>query len=194
MELLEGLTLRDELDRRGGRATPAEVAAWFGPICTAVAAAHEAGVVHRDLKPENVFLTRAGQIKVLDFGLARFVEPDEGSSVTMPGLIMGTLGYIAPELLLGREADAQSDVYSLGVMAFEALTGDLPFAGRTLSEVATSIFIDEAHLSGEDPGVWALDHAMQRCLVNDRRKRYASVAEMSRVLVPALARCPPAIR
>ena len=194
MELLEGRTLREELDQRGGKAAPAVVAEWFAPIFEAVSAAHDAGVVHRDLKPENVFMTTSGATKVLDFGLARFVQPEEGSSVTMPGLIMGTVGYIAPEILLGREADAQSDLYSLGVMVFEALTGDPPFAGRTLSEVATSIFVDEAHISGEDPGVWALDRALQRCLASDRRKRYASVVEMSRVMVPTLARCPPAIR
>src|SRR5262249_60941968 len=134
MELLEGRTLREVID--AGRSAPPEVAAWFAAIFDAVAAAHRAGVVHRDLKPENVFTPRRGVVKVLDFGLARFLSRGEHSWVTVPGLLMGTLGYIAPEQFLGKEADAQSDVFSLAVMVFEALTGQPPFPGRTIAELA----------------------------------------------------------
>jgi len=190
MELLDGHTLREELDRRPEPVPPALAAVWFGAIFEAVAAAHHAGVVHRDLKPENVFLTPPGPIKVLDFGLARFVHPDQASSVTVPGLVMGTLGYIAPEQLLGKEADAQSDVFSLGVMVFEAVTGELPYPGRNVAELATSVFIDEPHITGDDSAVRALDAALARCITTDRARRFGSVVEMAAELLPTLARCP----
>jgi serine/threonine-protein kinase len=188
MELLEGRTLREVID--AGRSAPRVVAVWFAAIFDAVAAAHKAGVVHRDLKPENVFITRRGVVKVLDFGLARFLQPGEHSSVTVPGLLIGTLGYIAPEQFLGKEADGQSDVFSLAVMIFEALTGQPPFPGRTIAELATSVFVDEPHLPGGTPEARALDRALGRCLVSDRRKRVASVAEMARVVLPPLEACP----
>ena len=190
MELLDGVTLRAELDLRAGPVPPPVVAGWFGPIFDAVACAHDAGVVHRDLKPENVFLTRAGPIKVLDFGLARFVQPGQASSVTTPGLVMGTLGYIAAEQFLGKEADAQSDVFSLGIMVFEAIAGEMPFPGRTVAELATSVFVEEPHLKGTHPPVAALDAVLARALNAERARRFASVAEMRDALLPALGACP----
>jgi len=190
MELLDGVTLRAELDGRAAPVPPEVAAGWFGPIFDAVACAHDAGVVHRDLKPENVFLTRAGPIKVLDFGLARFVQPGQGSSVTTPGLVMGTLGYIAPEQFLGKEADAQSDIFSLGVMVFEAIAGEMPFPGRTVAELATSVFVEEPHLKAEHPAVAALDVVLARAINAERPRRFASVAELRDALLPALRACP----
>jgi serine/threonine-protein kinase len=190
MELLEGSTLREVLDRIDGPIEPATVARWFRPIFTAVGAAHGAGVVHRDLKPENVFMTTAGVIKVLDFGLARFVQAGEGSSVTTPGLLVGTLGYIAPEQFLGKDADEQSDVFSLGVMLFEALTGELPYLGESLAHLATSVFIDDPHLAGEEPAVVALDKILSRSLTHDRKRRFTTVKELAEAVLPALAACP----
>jgi tRNA A-37 threonylcarbamoyl transferase component Bud32/GAF domain-containing protein len=193
MELLEGKTLRDELDLRGPVAPPV-VAGWFAPVFDAVAAAHAAGVVHRDLKPDNLFLTSAGSVKVLDFGLARLTQPGEGSSVTLPGVLLGTLGYIAPEQFEGKEADARADVFALGVIVVEAVTGALPFQGRTIAELAASMMRDEVHLRGDDPAIQALDAVLARTLARDRRKRFATVAELAAAIVPVLRRCPPLVR
>jgi serine/threonine-protein kinase len=190
MELLDGTTLRVELDRLHGPAAPPQVAEWFAPIFDAVAAAHGAGVVHRDLKPENVFVTSGGGVKVLDFGLARLIQPDEASSVTVPGVLLGTLGYIAPEQFEGKEADPRADVFSLGVMVVEAVTGELPFHGRTVAELAASVMCDDIQLLGDDPAVKALDAVIGLCLARDRRRRFGSVTSMAAVLLPALRRCP----
>jgi tRNA A-37 threonylcarbamoyl transferase component Bud32/rRNA maturation protein Nop10 len=194
MELLEGSTLRAELDRLGGPVSPPVVAGWFGPIFDAVAAAHAAGVVHRDLKPENVFVLPNGGVKVLDFGLARISQPGERSSVTVPGVLLGTLGYISPEQFEGKEADARADVFALGVMVVEAVTGGPPFHGRTVAELAASVLRDDVHLRGDDPAIGALDAVVSRCLARDRRVRYASVILMAQALLPALRRCPPLLR
>ena len=191
MELLDGVTLRQELEARSEPVAPPVAGLWFDAVCEAVAAAHQAGVVHRDLKPENVFISRTGAIKVLDFGLARFVQPGAFSSMTVPGLVMGTMGYIAPEQYLGKEADAQSDVFSLGVMVFEAVAGVLPFPGRSIPELATSVFVDDPHLAGDEPAIRALDAVLERSLARERERRYASVAELRDALLPALAACPP---
>jgi Tol biopolymer transport system component len=129
VELLEGETLRQRLDR--GRVAESDVR-WIGiEIARGLVAAHAAGLVHRDLKPENVFLTRAGIAKILDFGIAKLapeaVRRDSGTS-TLTGVLLGTAGYLAPEQIQGREADGRADLFALGSILFEMLTGQRAFA------------------------------------------------------------------
>jgi eukaryotic-like serine/threonine-protein kinase len=130
MPCYEGETLRQRLDR--GPVTPAEASPILMGIAAGLAAAHRAGVVHRDLKPANVMLTRDGQVKVLDFGIARFLpDRDETSTrITGAGTLLGTVAYMAPEQARGDGVAVGADVWALGVIAYEMLAGRLPFAGE----------------------------------------------------------------
>ena len=134
-ELVEGRDLKTMI-RRDGRIPVGETIAICTQIAHALAAAHAAGVVHRDIKSHNVLVTEDGIAKLTDFGIARIVEA-EGVSLTKTGIVMGSSDYLAPEQAEGREVDARADVYSLGVVLFEALTGRLPFSGDNPVAVAT---------------------------------------------------------
>jgi serine/threonine protein kinase/Flp pilus assembly protein TadD len=179
MEYVEGKSLRQQL----GRAMPVED---FLPIAlqcaTALAAAHERGILHRDIKPENIMLTPAGRVKILDFGIAkRLPRADETASVeSRSGTFSGTPAYMAPEVLLEKEADARSDIFSLGVVFYEALAGKHPF--RADSFVATSNRILEetpAPLHSLNPDVPAqLDLVVAKMLAKDAAARYGSAAEL----------------
>ena len=128
MEHVDGPSLRDVLRLRG-RLRPAEVLSLLGPVAAGVAAAHDAGLVHRDVKPENVLLGSDGQVKVGDFGLARAAA---GASVTFgPDQFAGSPHYTPPEAVRGESLDARSDVYALGIMLYECLTGRPPFEADT---------------------------------------------------------------
>jgi len=131
MEHLRGRTLRDVLVERGVL-TPREALTVLDPVLDALAAAHRNGIVHRDVKPENVILTDDGRVKVADFGLARAATATTSTS----GVLMGTVAYLAPELMLRGVADARSDVYAAGIMLFEMLTGRQPFSGEVPIQVA----------------------------------------------------------
>ncbi|SEF47507.1 serine/threonine protein kinase [Thermomonospora echinospora] len=132
MEYVRGRTLRALLTERG-RLGPREALEVMQPVLAALGAAHRAGLVHRDVKPENVLLTDEGQVKVADFGLAR---AESASKQTKTGLIIGTVGYLAPEQVLTGHADVRSDVYAAGIMLFELLTGRQPHIGDTPLAVA----------------------------------------------------------
>ncbi|MCO5996536.1 Stk1 family PASTA domain-containing Ser/Thr kinase [Actinoallomurus rhizosphaericola] len=132
MEYVPGRTLRDLLTERG-RLGPREALQVMQPVLSALGAAHRAGLIHRDVKPENVLLTADGQVKVADFGLAR---AETASKQTKTGMIIGTVGYLAPEQVISGDADARTDVYAAGIMLFELLTGRQPYDGGTPLAVA----------------------------------------------------------
>lgn len=134
MEYVEGSTLRQVMTREAPLA-PSRALALIHQVAEAVAAAHEAGIVHRDLKPENVLISRRGQLKVADFGLARAVT---AHTATANGMLIGTVSYIAPELVTHGHADTRCDVYAMGVVLYEMLTGIKPHTGESPIQVAYS--------------------------------------------------------
>ncbi|MFP5345811.1 MAG: protein kinase domain-containing protein, partial [Actinomycetes bacterium] len=133
MELVPGRTLRDLLDERAPL-PPGEALDLLAPVLDALAAAHRAGIVHRDVKPENVLLTEDGGVKVADFGLARAAS--SAHTGTSTGMLIGTVAYLSPELVLRGIADARTDVYAAGIMLFEMLTGRRPYVGEVPIQVA----------------------------------------------------------
>jgi hypothetical protein len=196
MEMVQGTSLRAELTRAGALA-PATAAPWFAQILEGVGAAHDAGVVHRDLKPENVLLARDDKggplVKILDFGVAKLgpMAARGAEGLTVPGTLLGTMGYMPPEQLTGEDVDPRADLFSVGVMVVEAVTGRRPFAGATLPELVAAMYGRPYRLPGEGPAVGHLDEVLQRCLATDRTRRFASAAELGAALVPALLACPP---
>ncbi len=158
-----------------------------------VKAAHAAAVIHRDLKPENILISRdhdKRQIKILDFGLAKVTQVDvNNSSLTARGSLIGTFGYMSPEQLTGEEVDERSDIFSIGVMVVEALTGRRPFSGKTHAELLTAVLQGSYHLECDSRELKCLDEALQKCLAKDPAERFASVAEAQQELIPAIRNC-----
>jgi VCBS repeat-containing protein len=148
MELLTGRSLREELEQQG-RLSPQRILSILRPVCQAIHAAHEAGVVHRDIKPDNIILLSQPEtgeeiVKVVDFGIAKLKERSGGtvSKLTEPGLVMGTPHYMSPEQCRGEELDRTSDIYSLGVTLYELLVGHVPFDAPTPSGVIIQHAVD----------------------------------------------------
>ncbi|MHC6594401.1 Stk1 family PASTA domain-containing Ser/Thr kinase [Arthrobacter sp. C152] len=167
MEYIKGHTLRDVIRDRG--ALPPRLAlALIDPVIEGLGAAHAAGFIHRDVKPENVLIADDGRIKIGDFGLARAV-----TSSTSSGALIGTVAYISPELVLGKPADARSDVYAVGIMLYEMLTGKQPFDGEVPIQVAYQ-HVNGAVGPASDlvPGLAAeVDELVQWCTANDPENR-----------------------
>ena len=136
--------------------------------------AHQLGVIHRDLKPENVFISKGQKnhslLKILDFGLAKVkaIDAVKSGTLTAPGTAMGTLHYMSPEQLTAGDVDERTDVFSLGVMVVEALTGLLPFSGKTTTDVALAILRTDYHLEGDSPERKRLDRIIQNCIAKNR--------------------------
>jgi serine/threonine protein kinase len=201
MELGAGTTLRDTL-KSSGPLLPTAAAAHFEQILAGLKAAHDAGVIHRDPKPENVLIaeTEDGRaiIKLLDFGLAKLRALDAADSgsptipggLTTPGTVMGTFGYMSPEQLQGEEVDERADIFAVGVMVVESLTGRRPFEGKSYAELLTTVLHQTFTLPGDAPAVRRLDAVLRKCLAKERTSRYATVIELQGALIPSLKGCP----
>ena len=178
-ELVDGPDLRTEIKRRGPFA-PAEAVALVATVADVLSAAHAAGVVHRDVKPSNIMIARDGTVRLLDFGLARTTGVDT-TTLTKTGMIVGTPTYMSPEQFDNTWVDERSDIYSLGIVLFELLTGRPPFAASTVIGVAMMHKNDlpPSTLSiREDVPGW-LDRIVLKCLEKRPDKRFASAAALA---------------
>ncbi len=186
MEYVEGENLRALVTR--GALEPDRVAEVGVQMASALEEAHSRGVVHRDIKPANAVVSAKGQVKVLDFGLARYARPggdllDSGHSTeaqTQAGIVMGTVPYMSPEQALGQPVDARTDIFSLGVLLYELATGRLPFAGDTANQTIDRIcHATPAPITGLNRKVpEALERIVAKCLEKDRERRYATAKDL----------------
>ena len=187
MELVEGQTLRDIL--RSGNGFTAERALQVArDVLTALDYSHRNGIVHRDIKPANVMITKNGAIKVMDFGIARAMS-DSGNTLTASQTVMGTAQYLSPEQARGAEADTRSDIYSLGCLLYEMLTGKPPFTGESAVAIAyqhvSGLVIPPSELNSELNQ--SVDALVQMALAKDAAERYQSASEMRADIDRALA-------
>ena len=202
MELLDGETLADRLLR--GALPPGEILRHGIEIADALDKAHRQGVVHRDLKPGNVMLTRSG-VKLLDFGLAKAMAPMApqssltalptvagAPSLTQEGMVLGTLPYMAPEQLEGKESDARTDIWALGAVLYEMATGQRPFTGGSQASLTGAILKDQVPLIGamQPTAPPALDRVVQRALAKDPENRWQSARDLTLEL-RAIEQAPP---
>lgn len=194
-ELLEGESLRARL--RQGPITPRKAIDIAQQVARGLAAAHEKGIVHRDLKPENVFVTRDGQVKILDFGLVKLMAPrvpgmhpnapNDDTAPTLPGTptepgrLLGTVGYMAPEQIRGLPGDHRSDIFAFGAMLYEMLTGRQPFRGESPIETLNSILKDDppdvVELNPRVPS--AIDRVVRHCLEKNPEERFQSARDVA---------------
>lgn len=195
MEFIQGISLRSKL-AKFGKLKPNVVAQYFEQLLEGVKAAHKAGVVHRDLKPENILIADSDnlkqQVKILDFGLAKVKQQTifDSVSLTAPGTIMGTFGYMPFEQFSGEEVDERCDIFALGVMIVEALTGKRPFQGKTYADMMNALVRNDFHLEGDSEAILHLDSLLQKCLDRDKTNRFSSVEEMQIAIIPAIKNCP----
>lgn len=189
MELVEGASLAEKL--RQGPLSLEEIVGIGSAVAEALTEAHARGIVHRDIKPANVMLTRGGDVKVLDFGLAKMQGSDDVLSVdgttavqTTPGTIMGTVHYLSPEQATGRVAGPSTDIFALGVLLYEIATGQTPFSGGTMMDVMDKLLRSDpvpmsVHRNDLPLG---LQRIVTRCLQKDPAQRYARASEIAREL------------
>jgi serine/threonine protein kinase len=197
MELVDGPTLAERI---GGGAVPVEEALPLArQIADALEYAHEKGIIHRDLKPANIKLTRDGQVKVLDFGLAKALAedsavPDVSNSPTLSvaatkaGFILGTAAYMAPEQAKGKAVDRRADVWAFGCVLYEMLTGARPFPGEDVSETLAAVIRGEPDWKALPANLPApIDRLVKRCLQKDMKRRLQAIGEARVVLEDCLA-------
>jgi TolB-like protein/Tfp pilus assembly protein PilF/predicted Ser/Thr protein kinase len=175
LEYLEGQPVRGPLP-------PEDAVRIAIQIAGALQAAHERGILHRDLKPANIMVTAGGTAKLLDFGVAKRLEPAADVTETTPGAVLGTPAYMSPEQVEGQSVDARSDIFSFGAVLYEILAGRRPFAGNTTSDVIAAILRDDPSPLGGPP---ALERVVMRCLAKRPPDRYQTMAEVSRALEDA---------
>jgi beta-lactam-binding protein with PASTA domain/predicted Ser/Thr protein kinase len=187
MEYVEGDTLRDVL-RREGPLSPERAMALAADICGALDFSHRNGIVHRDVKPGNVMITPQGTVKVMDFGIARAVS-DSAATMTSTAAVIGTAQYLSPEQARGEGVDARSDVYSMGCMLYELVTGAPPFTGDSPVSVAYQHVREDPRLpSSINPAIPAeLDAIVLKAMSKNPANRYQSAADMRNDLLRALA-------
>jgi serine/threonine protein kinase len=184
-EYLDGSTLRVEMTERG--ASSDDAVANGIDIARALCAAHERGIVHRDLKPENIVRTKAGVLKVLDFGLARFLEPSSDlvsrTRLTQTGMVAGTPPYMAPEQLLGQHTDEHTDQFALGVLLYEMATGRHPFDGQSMPSVIAQILAAPPQPPRSPaempPALWQI---VSRCLEKTTSARFPTTRDLLQAL------------
>ena len=187
-EVLEGQTLRDRLRENP---IPARKAVEYAQqVARGLAAAHDKGIVHRDLKPENLFVLRDGTVKILDFGLAKLIRPEASdlpseaptlASQTDPGMVMGTMGYMSPEQVRGLATDHRTDIFTLGAILYEMLSGRPAFQGDTPADTASAILREEPPELSEatrnlPPGV---EHIIRHCLEKNPAERFQSARDLA---------------
>jgi serine/threonine protein kinase len=181
MEHLQGHSLAKVISR-AQRLTPQEALPLFRELLSALAVAHQKGVIHRDIKPANIFLLKelqnGARVKLLDFGIAKLLAPTKGPALSLPGIVLGTPAYMSPEQAMGKPVSAASDLYSVGVVLFEVLTGDLPF-GDTDDAAVMGAHVKQAYpkLSSRRPELAYLNALLGRFLEKDPAKRFASANE-----------------
>ena len=195
MELIEGRTLHEVVS--GGPLPPTQVVALARQISAALAEAHRAGILHRDIKSGNIVLTPQGQVKVLDFGLAKRLAPGPGTGgaapeLTREGMAVGTLTSMSPEQLLGKPLGARSDLFSLGVVMYEMLTGRLPFGGGTAVAIADAILHAPPRPLRDVAAPERLKAAILRLLEKDPARRFAGAEELKSELAEIEASLAPA--
>jgi serine/threonine protein kinase/Tfp pilus assembly protein PilF len=186
MEYIEGETLADKVSR--GPLPTSDALTICAQVADALDAAHGKGIIHRDIKSSNLMVTRRGQVKVLDFGLAKLTlrpstvegRDETHAASTMPGLVMGTVDYMSPEQVLGRNLDHRSDLFSLGVVLYELVTGRVPFGDGTAGERMDRIVHAEPHavLPPVDETAVLLGRILRKCLQKDPDGRYQSAQEL----------------
>jgi len=184
MEFFEGSTLAQLMKRQ--RFSVAQITHVIYNAGMGLDYAHEHGVFHRDVKPENIMVSKAGLVKVMDFGIARIVE----SELTKTGSVMGTPAYMSPEQFSGQKIDHRSDIFSLGVILYELLTGKKPFTGETVSSLMFAIIQSNpalpSTLDAKVSSVW--DDILRKALAKNREERYATVREFAQAVRAAPVR------
>ncbi|MGH8631130.1 MAG: protein kinase domain-containing protein, partial [Burkholderiales bacterium] len=187
-EVLEGQTLRDRM--RDGPIPARKAIEYAQQVAKGLAAAHDRSIVHRDLKPENLFVLQDGRVKILDFGLAKLIRPEAADlstdaptmpSQTDPGMVMGTMGYMSPEQVRGLPTDHRTDIFTLGAILYEMLSGKRAFQGETAADTASAILREEPPELSEatrnlPPGV---EHIIRHCLEKNPAERFQSARDLA---------------